>query len=90
MRRTEFFAILGHFLPFDSPDNSTYQNFEKMRKMLEDIIILHLSTTNDDHMIYGSSHIERGRLFFYHFQQFFAFTPQNNLKNQNFEKTKKC
>ena len=33
-RRTEFFAILGHFLPYDPP-NPKNPNFEKMRKLLE-------------------------------------------------------
>ena len=32
---TEFFVILGHFLPFDSPNNHKNQNFEKMKKSLE-------------------------------------------------------
>ena len=50
----EFFVILGHFLPFDPPSNLKNQSFEKMKKTPEDIIILHLHTTNDDHMMYGS------------------------------------
>ena len=53
-RQTEFFVILGHFLPFDPPNNLKNQNFEKMKKPYEDIIILHLHATNDDHMMYGS------------------------------------
>ena len=28
----EFFVILGHFLPFDPPNNPKNQNFEKMKK----------------------------------------------------------
>ena len=52
-RQTEFFVILGHFLPFDPPNNLKNQNFEKMKKPYEDII-LHLHATNDDHMMYGS------------------------------------
>ena len=30
------------------------QNFEKMKKVLEDIIILQVCTVNDSHMMYGS------------------------------------
>ena len=53
-QQTEVFVILGHFLPFDPPNNLKNQNFENMKKLPEDIIILHLHTTNDDHMMYGS------------------------------------
>ena len=53
-RNGQFFVILGHFLPFDPPKNSKNQNFEKMKKMPGDIMILHLSTTNDNHMMKGS------------------------------------
>ena len=41
-------------MPFDPPNNPKNQNFEKNRKTPGDIIILHLCTTNDDHMMYGS------------------------------------
>ena len=50
---TEIFVTLGHFLPFDPPNNLKSQSFEKILKRPEDIIILHLHTTNDDHMMYG-------------------------------------
>ena len=42
---------MGYFLPFYSPKN---QNFEKMKKMPGDIIILHMCTKNYDQMMYGS------------------------------------
>ena len=52
---TDFFVILGHFLLFNPPNNLKNQNFEKMKKKKpEDITILHLHTTNDDHMLYCS------------------------------------
>ena len=35
-----FFVILDHFLPFYSPNNPNNQNFEKLKKIPEDIIIL--------------------------------------------------
>ena len=46
-----FFALL---LPM-SPEN---QNFEKMKKVPEDIIILQISIINDSHMMYGSNRIK--------------------------------
>ena len=45
-----FFIILDHFLPFYSPMDPENQNFEKMKKTPEDIIILHIYTINDSHM----------------------------------------
>ena len=53
VRQTETFVILGYFLPFQPPDNPKNQNFEKMKKMLGDII-LQMFTTSDNHMMYGS------------------------------------
>ena len=39
---TEFFVILDHFLPFYPLNNPKNQNFEKMKKIPGDIIILHV------------------------------------------------
>ena len=50
----QIFIILGRFLPFDPPNNPKNQNFEKIKKTPGDIIILHLPTTNADHMMYSS------------------------------------
>ena len=36
-----FFLILNHFLSFYPPNNPKNQNFEKMKNMPGDIIILH-------------------------------------------------
>ena len=46
VQRTEFFVILGHFLPFDPPNNPKNQNFEKKKKTTRDIVILHFCNTN--------------------------------------------
>ena len=47
------FCHFGLFiLPFDPPNNPKDQKFEKIKKMLEDIIILHLCTTNDNHDVW--------------------------------------
>ena len=51
---TELFVIFGHFLPFYPLNNPKNQNFEKMKKTPGDIIILHMCTINDNHMMYGS------------------------------------
>ena len=59
--QTEIFVILGHFLPFQPLDNLENQNFENMKKMPEDIIILHICIINDNHMMYGSWDIEGNR-----------------------------
>ena len=50
VRRTEFFVILNHFLPLYPPNNPKNQNLENMKKTPGDIIILHMCTTNDNHM----------------------------------------
>ena len=53
-RQTEFFVILGHFLLFNPPNHPEIQNFETMKKMPGDIILLNEGTINKDHMICGS------------------------------------
>ena len=81
------------FCPFAStpPYNLKNQNFEKMKKIPEDIIILHMSTINDNHMtsfmipkIWSTTN-----RIFCHFGQCFALLPPNNPENQNFKKMKK-
>ena len=54
VQQTEFFVILDHFLPFLHLMDPENQNFEKLKKTPRDIIILHMCTINDDHMMYGS------------------------------------
>ena len=51
---TEFFVILDYFLPFYHSNNPENQNFEKMKKMSRDIILLHMCNINDNNMMYGS------------------------------------
>ena len=48
------FCHFGSLLPFDTPNNPENQNSEKMKKMPGEIMILHLCTTNNNHMMYGS------------------------------------
>ena len=49
-----FLSFWTVFSPFTPPNNPKSKNFEKMKKALEDIIILHKSTKNHDHMLYCS------------------------------------
>ena len=88
-RRTGFFVILGHFLPYDPPNNMKNQNFEKMKYTPGDIIIfiLNLCTTNDDHMMYGSCVWQSE--FFVTMDYFLPFYLPNNLENQIFLKNEK-
>ena len=48
------FIILDHFLPFYPHNNLKNPNFEKLKKMPGDIIILHKCTKNHDHMLHCS------------------------------------
>ena len=76
-------------MPFDPSNNPGNQNFEKIKKKPGHIIILHLSTTNDDHMMYSSWDIEQNTEFFVISGYFLLFYPTNNKENRNFEKVKK-
>ena len=49
-----FFALLPPPPPPSPPINPEYQNFEKMKKASGDVITLHMSTKNHDHMMYAS------------------------------------
>ena len=80
--RQNFFAILGHFLPLYPTNNQGNQNLEKMKNPA-DIIILHVSTINEN-MIYGSWDIECDRVFFLILDHFLPFSPPENPENQNF------
>ena len=55
------FVIMDPILSFYPPMDPENQNFEKMKKTLEDIIILQMFTINDSHMIYGFSDMECSR-----------------------------
>ena len=87
--QTEFFVILDCFLPFYPPNNPKNQNFEKMKKTPGDIIILHMCTINDNHMMYGSWDMEHDRLNFLSFWTIFCtFTPLTTQKIKILKKWK--
>ena len=66
------FCHFGPFLHFDSPNNPKNQTFEKIKKTTEDVVIIYLCTTNDNHMMYGSWDMEHNRQNFFSFWTFFA------------------
>ena len=89
--QTELFVILDCFLPFYPPNNPKNQNFEKMKKTPGDIIILHMCTINDNHMMYGSWDMERDRQNFLSFWTIFCpFTPLTTWKIKILKKWKNC
>ena len=51
---SEIWSAMDHCLPFYSPNNPKNENFEKLKKVPGDIIILQMFTINDNHMMYGS------------------------------------
>ena len=79
--------------PLPPPNNPENQNFEKMKKTLGDIIILHKCTINDNHVIYGSCDINCNRQIFLSSQAIFCpFTlpsPPNSPKKGNIKKNEK-
>ena len=79
--QTECFVIMDHFLPFYPPMDPENQNFEKMKKTPEDIIILQMCTINDNHMMYGSWDMEHdGQNFLSFWTVFCPFTPLTTWK----------
>ena len=52
---TKFFVILDQFLHFQPPKNQKKNpNFEKIKQLPGDIIILQMCIINDNHMMHGS------------------------------------
>ena len=83
------------FLPFypaspPSPSPLTTQKINILKKWKKpgDIVILHMCTINDNYIMYDSWDIEHEDRIFYYFKPFLPFYPNNNPKNQDFEKTK--
>ena len=88
--RQNFFSFWTIFCPFTAPsplpppNNPENQNFEKMKKLSGDIIMLHKFTINVYHMVYGSWDMKCTRVnfsvilvyFFFFFFFFFYFKAQ--------------
>ena len=89
-RRKKVFVIFDCFLRFYPPKKPENQNFEKMKKSPGDIIILHMCTINDNHMMYGFWDMESDRQNFLSFWTiFFPFTTITNQKIEILQKWKK-
>ena len=85
------FVILDRFLSFYSPNNPKNQNFEKLKRAPGDIIILHMCSINDTHMMYGSWDIERDRQILLSFWTIFClFTPLTTQKVKILKQRKNC
>ena len=78
-----FWDIFCPFTPITSLKNTTWKNHKKTPG---NIILLHMCTENEDHMMYGSWDIRCDRLsFFVILGHFLPFDPLINPNNQNFE-----
>ena len=88
MRRTKIFVILCYFLPFYP---TTWKiKILTLNKVPGDIIILHICTINDNHMMYHSWDMECDRHNFLSFWTVFCpFTPAMDPEKQNFHKNGK-
>ena len=88
-----FFVILGHFLSFYHTNNPKNQNFEKMKNISGDIIILQRCPKNHDHALYCSWDMTHDMQFLiFNFGLLFVWLvfvllplhlPPNSPKNQN-------
>ena len=85
-QQTEFFVILGHFLPFH-PTQQKIKILKKWKKRLN----MYKCTKNHDHMLYYTwdKHMT-GVILIFHFVLFLPFYTSNSPTNQNFTKLKKA
>ena len=83
--------IFCHFGPFFCPFTPiALLILKKMKKPPGDIIILHICTINDNHMMYGSWDIKHDRLNFLSVWTIFCpFTPLRAKKIKIFKKIEK-
>ena len=94
--------VFCHFGPFFAlfllrPSNSENQNFEKLKKTPGDIIILHMYTIIDNHVMYGSWNMECDGHFVLSFWTIFCpFNPSPlttqklKIKKKNEKSTWRC
>ena len=69
---------------------TTQKIFEKIKQKYGDVIILHMATINDNHMMYGSQHMKHGgQNFFCHFGLLCHFTFLTNQKIKSLKNWKK-
>ena len=103
VRQTEFFVILGHFLPFQPPDNLENQNFKIEKNTWRYYHFTHLHHKWQSYdawfLRYGAQQteffvildhfLENFSKFWKNEQHTWRYYPPNNPKNQNFEKLRK-
>ena len=77
--RQTIFCNFGPFLTILPPNNPQNQNFEKMKKVSGDVIILYMCTKNHDHMAYDIQ-----TSIFIILGHFLPFYPTNDPENLNF------
>ena len=81
-----FQAIFCSFAPLLTPE---IKICNKCKKSPGDIILLHMCTINQDHMMYGSWDMKFNRQnFFVILGNFLSFYPPNTLKNENIKNVK--
>ena len=88
--RQNFLSFWTIFLHFWPPKHLKNQNFEAMKKMPQDIIILQKCMKNHDHMLYCSWDMSRdGCNYYFSFWAIFCpFILITAKKNKNFKKKK--
>ena len=89
-RIRQFFCHSGPFFALYTPMDQENQDFEKIKKPPEDIIISQMCTINDGHIMYGSWDMEcNGHNFLSFWAIFCPFTPLWTRKIKTFEKITK-
>ena len=78
--RQSFLLFWTIFLPLYYPNNPENQNFVKTRKTPADIIILHMYTINNNHMMYDAWDMDRGRQTFLSFLTIFCTPTTQKVK----------
>ena len=82
------FIILEKILPFYPLKNPKNQNFEKMKKIPGDTIILQKCTKNHDHMVYCSWDMAHDGSNYFSFWAIFC--PLTCPKSENLKEVKKA
>ena len=85
VRQTEFFSILGHFLPFYAPSPNDHENQNTWRYYYFTHVYHKWQSYDVWFLRYQAWQTE----FFIILDNFLPFYLPNNLKYQNFEKVKK-
>ena len=80
-----FLVILNHFLPFYPPLKCQKSKFLKNGKNIEDVIILHKSTVNENHTMYDSWDMNCKRQIFLSFWHFVILSNNPKLKKKSLE-----